>query len=869
MKAREAVAAVLLTLFLCAGVSPAFAAITPGDAATGARHVEERIDALLAELGPESGIKVESFKQASGLSALLDELKNPEGGYQGTPLEELSSLVGRLASESGGAQGPGALEDAVNQLTAQVLLALLETEGLDSQTRQTIEALLALIPGGLEAYEAAGGGGPGFGHGRGGGPDDRDRRVREVRFLSEEEPKEVEPEEEPEEVPQEEEFQPQEEHLSYTPDPPGDPVVPGEWDNGSGGSSSLDGFADEPPEAGFTFPFYGKEYDTFLVGTHGNIVLTDGVTQGDTSWWPADPADYDPANPPGDPERYLQSLPRVAPLWTDVSPRFRGEVKIETSDTYYRASWDGVGYIPPSQTASFSATLYDNGWIAFSYGDVGLLGDHPSAWEAGYHALVGLSPGDGSASDHPGPGETREWTAVDFSEVDGAYDYVNYEGLYEWWDTLDASTDGAFDLADSYLIFRPGSPKYAPTAGTRDMFVDVATMDRAVERTLADADLLASVDAGEYMPGTFGTEGNTSGFSGVWSGYRYGLQTMGQDAEGNPEVYTSSATLEGLNQSGFMAYAVQVEEDRVNREILDLHRQRLKGDLRRQVDHTLAYGDIRARDDWLTQKADAQAGRVLKDRNGHWVRVQQYVLRPDEETVQVLNVSLREGNGELAGISSMDWRTRFTESVDGVDLKTLPWGQWLDTQESARGRYVRTTAEAPELGTMSVTLTNPVEESLKEARDFAGKSVVDSAYRQAIDKERLTLVANGLSGTFDYAQGEAPLRNGQYRVVAQGAGSSSNPGGFLYTLRTGGSERDVNVGFFVVGDGDRSDNRGLASGDHSSVGFKDIWDALRVNEPGAPQIGENNLEIVVDAEKQVFSRPVDVVYVPMSRMLWK
>ena len=333
-------------------------------------------------------------------------------------------------------------------------------------------------------------------------------------------------------------------------------------------------------------------------------------------------------------------------------------------------------------------------------------------------------------------------------------------------------------------------------------------------------------------------------------------------------MYTDAATLEHINQSGFMAYAVQVEEDRVNREILAMHRERLKGDLREQVDRALAYGDIRSRDDWLTQKADAQAGRVLKDRSGNWVRVQQYVLRPDEQTVQVLNVCLREG-GELKGISTIDWQTRFTESVNGRDLKTLPWSSWLDTKESGNERYVLTTASAPELEAMSVVFQNPADESLKEARGFAAKSVRDAAVHQVIDQERLTLKAEGLGGTFDYAGGNAPLLDGQYRVVAHGAGTAPNPGGFHYAFRAGGSERSLNVAFFVLGDGDRPDNRGLASGDYSDVAFKDIWDALRVNEPGAPWIGGNNLEIALDAEKQVFSRPVDVVYIPMSRMLWK
>ena len=137
-------------------------------------------------------------------------------------------------------------------------------------------------------------------------------------------------------------------------------------------------------------------------------------------------------------------------------------------------------------------------------------------------------------------------------------------------------------------------------------------------------------------------------FPGTWTGYEYGLQTVGSDENGDPVLFLDPETLEAVNRSGFMAYAVQVEEDRLNREILAMHREAARDEIRNQVGYALEYGDIRERDDWLTRKADAQAGRVLKDREGNWVRVQQYVLRPDESTVQVLNVCLRDG-GDQAG----------------------------------------------------------------------------------------------------------------------------------------------------------------------------------------------------------------------------
>ena len=115
---------------------------------------------------------------------------------------------------------------------------------------------------------------------------------------------------------------------------------------------------------------------------------------------------------------------------------------------------------------------------------------------------MGLSPGDGTDPDDPGAGEEREWTEVDLSETGGTYEYVNYEGIYEWWSSLGGAWDGhAFDLADSYLIFTPGSPKYSVTLGTRDMLVDMESLDLAVSSVSDDQDLSESVYQGGLSAG--------------------------------------------------------------------------------------------------------------------------------------------------------------------------------------------------------------------------------------------------------------------------------------------------------------------------------------------------------------------------------
>ncbi len=85
----------------------------------------------------------------------------------------------------------------------------------------------------------------------------------------------------------------------------------------------------------------------------------------------------------------------------------------------------------------------------------------------------------------------------------------------------------------------------------------------------------------------------------------------------------------------------------------------------------------------------------------------------------------------------------------------------------------------------------------------------------------------------------------------------------------GSMENRINIGFFVVGDGDRPENRGEISGYGSRLKFDDIWESLRVNETGATTIGNNNLEIEIDPEKPFFKKSVNVIYIPLSRMLWK
>ncbi len=650
---------------------------------------------------------------------------------------------------------------------------------------------------------------------------------------------------------------------------------------------------DPPTETG-NFIYYGKLYtlpDEAKVASNGTLFTSD------------DPLNYTGSGPE-DISSWVTYPPFIAPLWIishDQSPSAESNGGVSSSSVeqvfdppgvtgtqdFFRYAYN-TGTAAP--TAPFSATLYMNpdsrksDWILFSYGDVELP-------YVVYKAFVGLVPGDGSLN-QPGPGVVRGRASVDLSEQSGQGIYgdtQDYLSIFQMFppDTSDEGSSDLntnFDLADHFLIFRPdGDNKYTVTAGTRKMVVDSlgldgqqTSLDRAIIN-LRDPDLLTRVDGGKFVPGVYfwDTPVPNAQFPGIenwpilWGDkdnsnyyYRYGLQTVGRNSEwGPPRLFGDSLanpddTPNKINGNGLLAYAVQVEEDRVNEKIIEMARDADK--LRIEVENLknqLQCGDIRARDALFAQQADAQSGRVTKDHNGNWVRAQQYILRPDNKTVQVLNVALRgQDAGNLAGLSTMDFTTSFATGYTG-DLRNLPWNQWLATSysEDNTTRRVRTLDWAPRLDNMYVKFTNPSGDYLKEARSF---TTIDNPWIQPISSENLSLYSLP-AGLQQYTYSTDATVPGSYGIIAQ-------PNGFAY----GFGDSKINVAFYKADD--YGDNNAVdVSGNEVP---KDMWDALRVNEvswSGAPQIGYNNLEIAIDQDSQFFQKPIDVVYIPMSRMLWK
>jgi|GEM_PF-2472871 len=403
----------------------------------------------------------------------------------------------------------------------------------------------------------------------------------------------------------------------------------------------------------------------------------------------------------------------------------------------------------------------------------------------------------------------------------------------------------------------------------KPMIIDELSAIKAYDNIAGDDNLRGRVLNGEFKPGSLSYEGSShgDGYEGWgyrWSGpYVFGLQIMGLDDEdGSPRCFLDQDALDWINDDPFLAYVIQVEEDRVNMEALEMCRQAAKGDLLSDVTWALEYGDIRYRDDLLMQQADAQSGRILKDRQGNWVRTQQYILRPDEQTVQMLNVTMR-GEGHHANLSTIDFSTRVTGSLPG-DLRDLPWNLWLNTITLSDNRFVLSPCWEPALDYMYVRFTNDGNESLKEQRWFDQRPIY--SLLQHINCEQVTMTSEaGLEYTYNHTIIDPG--NEEYVIESVDA-SGDNPDGFRYVF--GDGKDAINVTFFVVGDGDTPGNRGEIH-EYGEESFVDIWDALRVNEGYfcGPDIGNNNLEIVIDDERNFFAHPIDVVYTPMSRMLWK
>src|SRR3989338_6112179 len=294
--------------------------------------------------------------------------------------------------------------------------------------------------------------------------------------------------------------------------------------------------------------------------------------------------------------------------------------------------------------------------------------------------------------------------------------------------------------------------------------------------------------------------------------------------------------------------------DNIRDEIKDIiDRNALRDDIQDMIDD----GNTRNLDARMEQVTDAQTGKVLTDRQGYRVRIEQYVLRPDLYTVQLLNISLRtQEAGSLAGLNTLDWTTRFHQSLDaltGGELRDLPWNEYLLGSPVKYG----TTQPGYYPDWTQVRLENPQGNTFMEKKDF------DNLQYSSSKKWHQNILWDKVS--FDRG-------SNWYNFSTGNINGGNNPDGFSINPSGLGSSYDVDVRFYVISDSGTLVNAG-------NKAFDSIWEFLAVNMPRASSepaphdnkrnIGGNNLEIRLSSKfggSQV--RDIDLIYIPWNRQPW-
>lgn len=621
--------------------------------------------------------------------------------------------------------------------------------------------------------------------------------------------------------------------------------------------------------------------------------------------------------------------------------------KVTKHESFNRYTWSRRALISsPGQDSPpvppISASLYENSWIAFVYDDLSDV-DLPD----NYGISVGLIPGNGEKAFHPGTGTDRADAArgdngLDLSEETGNSFSNDAQGEYlvvmEDFKGYEDEGPAPFDFSDWFLVFRPDARddfnpkdqgignKYTVEAGDPFMIVDksrhhydesLSSLDEAI---LHIADNPTTLSGNDFRPGKrlyrYGPAlgGEVEAYTGDWDGlnrwldiaflengqpyvefkgdYEYGLQTLiGRKSYGEQSfIFTPQDTIERIDNSNFLAYAVQVEEDRVNEKILGMSS---RADARDIINGVRDYQNIRDRDAFFVRTADAQTGIVSRDIHGNWVRVQQYILRSqDQKTMSVLNVSLREAgsmNGlgqDISGMSTIDFSTTFTDPLPGEEsMRILPWIDYLTTRIGENdSKYISYYAsDARELTAMSVKFTNPGNESVRESRDFNGRvyyePTSDSEHdaRQYISSETLTLENTMTSQaytnafTFHPHPSNPQPRYGYYTSdYAYRSDFTAGPAsGYYAVLPDTEDTKILDVALYSLKPFDR--NGDYQNQSYEAISAEDIWAVLGKGDASDLSVyAEEMIEITMDNPEGsgFFARPIDTIYIPMSHMVW-
>ena len=308
--------------------------------------------------------------------------------------------------------------------------------------------------------------------------------------------------------------------------------------------------------------------------------------------------------------------------------------------------------------------------------------------------------------------------------------------------------------------------------------------------------------------------------------------------------------------------------------------------LREAIRDILDDAELRQVDGYLEKISDAQIGKVMKDIHGNRVRVEQYILRPSSDTVELLNVNLRAGND----LTTLSWATTFNRPLDTLktgQLKDLPWNDYLDTHYNDDGvpAYINSPYEQHGIypTAMSTTVAHTVahvSDFFTESKNFGERdgwwlwgwqSIYDQTllvhnFNNDVAMSYAKQVYNHHTHTYNQPDSTYSITSGLENANIGGA--NHNPEGFRFNIASvGGVSNSINAAFYVISDaGERRDK--------GSVNIHDLGDALRVNMgTDSLNIGNNkygnNLEMIFTSSAFQDAGGIDLIYVPTNRMDWK
>lgn len=231
---------------------------------------------------------------------------------------------------------------------------------------------------------------------------------------------------------------------------------------------------------------------------------------------------------------------------------------------------------------------------------------------------------------------------------------------------------------------------------------------------------------------------------------------LGVIGGGGTALIDTATRRTALNNNGFLAYAVQVEEDILNAGVLAVRAQSTslnqfpQGAIDSLIDSQIDFSNIRARDGLLAQQADARAGLVTFATDGSRVRVQQYIYRPPSNPDELRMLSISQF-GEIdpvndQGLSYVDLRVVFDGSngISGkssIAIRNLPWNSYFTFG------YNASICQSPSPGFCLAMVGSPVGSPLlsklavemgNDSRDFIREEVIlestrfDSTFGESI-----------------------------------------------------------------------------------------------------------------------------------------